>query len=273
MFAAGRVDGVHGQRPHDQGAGRRVERESQSRRFSTSSARSISIAKFVDQARAVRLNNSSCQVYMALKPGVELDESLRRFAVQLDGPAVPHRVAAEPRRHQPHVFVLLSAHAAGQRSLADRVEHQRQLRRLGQPVAGRVRGQQARPGRNDARRPGEIRSRHSRANSTTPKLRRRCTFQHYTQARAGGQLRHQVRRAGRQPGHSAANRRAVSRRQRGHHHVGLAGGDELRRDRGQRRRRAAAANGRRNSPPAASARVHEPRPKSTPRFRTASRFC
>ncbi len=32
--------------------------------------------KFRDEARAVRLNNSSCQVYMALKPGVELDESL-----------------------------------------------------------------------------------------------------------------------------------------------------------------------------------------------------
>ncbi len=31
---------------------------------------------FVDEARAVRLNNSSCQVYMALKPGDELDESL-----------------------------------------------------------------------------------------------------------------------------------------------------------------------------------------------------
>ena len=31
---------------------------------------------FVDQARAVRLNNSSCQVYMALKPGEQLDESL-----------------------------------------------------------------------------------------------------------------------------------------------------------------------------------------------------
>lgn len=29
---------------------------------------------FVDQARAVRLNNSSCQVYMALRPGEELDE-------------------------------------------------------------------------------------------------------------------------------------------------------------------------------------------------------
>lgn len=30
---------------------------------------------FVDQARAVRLNNSSCQVYMALRPGAELDEA------------------------------------------------------------------------------------------------------------------------------------------------------------------------------------------------------
>ena len=30
---------------------------------------------FVDQARAVRLNNSSCQVYMALKPGETIDES------------------------------------------------------------------------------------------------------------------------------------------------------------------------------------------------------
>ncbi len=30
---------------------------------------------FVDEAKAVRLNNSSCQVYMAMKPGVHLDES------------------------------------------------------------------------------------------------------------------------------------------------------------------------------------------------------
>ena len=30
---------------------------------------------FVEQAKAVRLNNSSCQVYMALRPGEELDES------------------------------------------------------------------------------------------------------------------------------------------------------------------------------------------------------
>jgi len=30
---------------------------------------------FIDEARAVRLNNSSCQVYMAFKPGVMIDES------------------------------------------------------------------------------------------------------------------------------------------------------------------------------------------------------
>jgi phytoene dehydrogenase-like protein len=30
---------------------------------------------FIEEARAVRLNNSSCQVYMALKPGEQLDES------------------------------------------------------------------------------------------------------------------------------------------------------------------------------------------------------
>ena len=33
-------------------------------------------ASFCRHAEAVRLNNSSCQVYMALRPGVELDESL-----------------------------------------------------------------------------------------------------------------------------------------------------------------------------------------------------
>ena len=32
-------------------------------------------ADFVEQARAVRLNNSSCQVYMALRPGEMIDES------------------------------------------------------------------------------------------------------------------------------------------------------------------------------------------------------
>ncbi len=82
---------------------------------------------FVDEARAVRLNNSSCQVYMALQAGRRAGRKPGRFAVQLHGAAVSHRGAVEPRRHQPHLFVLLPAHPAGQQSLADRVEHQRPL--------------------------------------------------------------------------------------------------------------------------------------------------
>ena len=92
---------------------------------------------FVDEARAVRLNNSSTQVYMALKPEERIDEVDRRLAVQFDGAAVPHRAAAEPRRHQPHVFVLLSADAARRpAAVPDRVQHERELRRLGGPKSG-----------------------------------------------------------------------------------------------------------------------------------------
>jgi phytoene dehydrogenase-like protein len=43
--------------------------------------------KFVDDAQAVRLNNSSCQVYMAIKPGVELDESLGDLLFSSTAPA------------------------------------------------------------------------------------------------------------------------------------------------------------------------------------------
>ncbi len=71
-------------------------------------------ADFLEQARAVRLNNSSTQVYMALKPEMPLDpRPVRRPAVQFHRPGVPHRPAAEPQRHQPDLFVLLSADAAG----------------------------------------------------------------------------------------------------------------------------------------------------------------
>ena len=216
---------------------RRVERQSEGHDLSTWSARSTSIASFVDEAQAVRLNNSSCQVYMALKPGERARRKPGRLAVQLDRAAVPHRAAAEPRRHQPHLFVLLSAHAARQRPLADRLQHERQLRGLGRSVARGVRSQQARPDRNDARRARQVRARHPRASSITSRPRRRCTFEHYTKHVRRGQLRHEVRRPGRQPRPFPQQIGGlVPRRQRRHHHVGLAGRDELRRDRGQRRR-------------------------------------
>ena len=87
---------------------------------------------FVEQARAVRLNNSSTQVYMALQAG----RDDRRGACgdllfSSTAPAVPHRVAAEPRRHQPHLFVLLPADPARRGPLPDRLQHQRQLRAIG----------------------------------------------------------------------------------------------------------------------------------------------
>ena len=56
----------------------------------------------------------------------------RRLAVQLHGAAVPHRAAAEPRHHQPHVFVLLPAHAARRpAAVPDRLQHERQLSTTG----------------------------------------------------------------------------------------------------------------------------------------------
>ncbi len=92
-------------------------------------------ADFLEQARAVRLNNSSTQVYMALKPETpHRPEPVRRPAVQLHRPGVSHRPAAEPQRHQPDLFVLLSADPAGPGPLRDRGQHERQLRRLGRPV-------------------------------------------------------------------------------------------------------------------------------------------
>ncbi len=172
-----------------------------------------------------------------MKPGETIDESMRRSAVQLHRPGVPHRAAAEPRRHQPHLFVLLSRDPARQRPLPDRLQHQRQLRRLGRPVDGRLRGQQARPDRDDARRVSSSTCPTSASKLDHVEAATPLTFEHYTQALARGQLRHQVRGAGRQPRPARADRRAVPRRQRGHHHVGLAGRGQLRRDRGQRRRR------------------------------------
>ena len=86
---------------------------------------------FLEQAAAVRLNNSSCQVYMALKPGEMIDESCGDLLFSSTAPLFRTDLLLEPRCDQPHVFVLLSAHAAGEQSLPGRVEHQRQLRRLG----------------------------------------------------------------------------------------------------------------------------------------------
>ena len=60
---------------------------------------------FVDEARAVRMNNSSTQVYMALRPDDPLEESTGRPAVHVDRADVQHEAAAVARHHQPHLLV------------------------------------------------------------------------------------------------------------------------------------------------------------------------
>ena len=70
-------------------------------------------ADFVEQARAVRLNNSSTQVYMALRPGeIARRGDLRRPAVQLHGPAFRTDCCSSRNITSRTLLVLLSQDAA-----------------------------------------------------------------------------------------------------------------------------------------------------------------
>ena len=89
---------------------------------------------------------------------------------------------------------------------------------------GRVRGEQAATWSKRRSTRSTSTCRTSASGSTTSKRRRRVTFEHYTQARQRRELRHEVRRPGRQPGAAAADRRPVPRRQRRHHHVAAGWG-------------------------------------------------
>ena len=66
---------------------------------------------FIDDARAVRLNNSSTQVYMALKPEERIDESTGDLLFCSTAPLFRTDALVEPGHYQPHVLVLLSPHA------------------------------------------------------------------------------------------------------------------------------------------------------------------
>ncbi len=95
--------------------------------------------QFVEQANAVRLNNSSTQVYMALKPDDVLDESTGDLLFSSVAPAFQTDLLLSRAHHEPHVFVLLSAHASpGSAALPDCVQHQRAVRRLGRVVGGGI---------------------------------------------------------------------------------------------------------------------------------------
>ena len=190
---------------------------------------------FLEQARAVRLNNSSTQVYMALKPEMPIEPSqcgdllfsstapqfrtdllLSRdvtsrtfsFYYPQTRPGLSRCVAVASTNANYDDWAGLSKedYAAGKRALD----------------------------RRHARGDGEVRARR-------PQPARLRRGRHALDVRAlhkapqRGQFRHEVRGPGRQPGLAPADRRTVSCRQRRHHHVGLAGRGQLRRDRGQRR--------------------------------------
>ena len=110
----------------------------------------------------MRLNNSSCQVYMALKPGVELDESLGDLLFSSTAPLFrTELLLSRDVTSRTYSFYYPRTRPGSDRSLivsstnanyADWAELSRR----------RLRGEQARSGRNHARRAGEIRSRHPR---------------------------------------------------------------------------------------------------------------
>ncbi len=165
-------DGRRGRRPHDRVLGRRFELQPQVDDFQSRRRGALR-----SQIRRRRPGRAAQQFELPGLHGAEAGRRARRKpgrpAVQFHGAGLPDRLAAEPRHHQPHLFVLLPAHPAGQQSLADRVEHQRQLSRLGRSVARGLRGQQARSGRNHDRGPVEIRPARFATSSTMPKPRPR----------------------------------------------------------------------------------------------------
>ncbi len=116
--ARGRVEGVDGQRPARSTPGAVVSNANLKRTI----FKLVGEEHFDRDVRRRGPGRAAEQFEHArstwrCKPGETIDESMRRPAVQLDRAAVPHRAAAQPRRHQPHLFVLLSAHAARQRPL------------------------------------------------------------------------------------------------------------------------------------------------------------
>ena len=192
-------------------------------------------ADFLEQARAVRLNNSSTQVYMALKPETPLDPGqCGDLLFSSTAPAfrtdlllsrnVTSRTYSfyypqtRPELKRCAIVASTNANYADWAGLS-KADYEAGKRELIEDTLRAI-----------EKYVPDIRGRLDYVEAATP-----LTFERYTKHLGRGQLRHEVRGLGRQPGLARTDRRTVSCRQRGHHHVGLAGGRQLRRDRGQRR--------------------------------------
>ena len=194
-------------------------------------------ADFIEQARAVRLNNSSTQVYIALKPGEMIDEETCgdllfsstapefRTDLLLSRNITSRTYSFYYPRTRPgtdRCYVVASTNA-NYRDWADLSpeDYEAGKRDLIENTLDALEQIRARP-------PLESRLRRGRHAADLRAI-------HFAPRR--GQLRHEIRGLGRQPGIARTHRRIVSCRKRGHYHVRLAGGRQLRRDRGQRRGR------------------------------------
>ncbi len=187
----------------------------------------------------MRLNNSSTQVYMALKPDERIDESTGDLLFSSTAPLFRTELLLSrditsrtysfyyPRTRpegRPRCLIVSSTNANyDDWAKLNAEEYEASKHDLVETTLDAL----------DKYVPN-IRERLDHVEASTP-----VTFEHYTQARQRRELRHQVRRPGREPRAAAADHRPVPRRQRRHHHVRLAGGDELRRDRGERGRQPA----------------------------------
>ena len=178
---------------------------------------------FVEQARQVRLNNSSTQVYMALKPDRPVDPSTGDLLFSSRAPLfrtellLSRQVTSRtysfyyPESHpggRSHTLIVSSTNANYQ-DWADlpEEEYQASKRDLIETTLDAL--EQYVP---------QIRARLDYVEAATPA---HLPTLHATPARR--QLRHEVRRTGGQPRTAGTGPRLVPRGQRRHYHVGLAG--------------------------------------------------
>ena len=190
---------------------------------------------FLGEARAVRLNNSSTQVYLGLKPDAPLQPGqCGELLFSSTAPAfrTDLLLSRDPTSrtysfYYPSTRLGLSRCAivaSTNANYADWAGMSKEDYAVGQ--AGADRGHAGRAGEIRAGPSGPARPRRGghaadlRALHAAPRRR---------------QFRHEVRGPGRQPRPAPPDRRPLPCRQRRHHHVRLAGRGQLRGDRGERR--------------------------------------
>ncbi len=132
LVSGGRVTRRPGQRPHDQPPGGRLQRQSARPPSSTWSESEHFDRDFVEQARAVRLNNSSSQVYMALQAGrVARRRACGDLLFSSTAPLFRTELLLSRNVTSRTYSFYYPRDPARQRPLADRLQHQRQLRAIG----------------------------------------------------------------------------------------------------------------------------------------------